>query len=75
VKTSLVKYLLIALFPWQHWVQKVCYGGTYIHTKNCFDYYIHHGDMRSTGKSQVLAPYALVHYITGFLLAFVTYIC
>ena len=47
VKTSLVKYLLIALFPWQHWVQKVCYGGTYI---LCIDYYIHHGDMRFTEK-------------------------
>jgi len=39
------------MFPWQHWVQKVCYSGTYIHTESCIDYYIHHGDMRFTEKS------------------------
>jgi len=22
----------------------VCYGGTYIHTESCIDYYNHHGD-------------------------------
>jgi len=31
----------------------VCYGGTYIHTESCIDYYNHHGDMRFT---QFLVP-------------------
>ena len=68
MKSSLVKYLLIALFFHGNiGCKKVCYGGTCIHTKNCIDYYIHHGDMSFTEKSQFLVLYALVHYINDFL--------